>query len=77
MIEPNTAPTPGVCRMPKVGFFMAKVVWREGRINKHCAECAAETTGYVDTGKEPYALCMVCAKKKGFDISLRREALSA
>jgi len=53
---------------------MAKTVWREGRIKKHCKECAAETTGYVDTGKEPYALCMVCAKSKGLEIAQKGQA---
>ena len=44
---------------------MAKTIWREGRITKHYSKCGAQTTGYVDTGKEPYALCINCAKTKG------------
>ena len=47
---------------------MAKTMWREGRITKNCNDCAAKTSGYVDTwdtGKEPYALCINCAKAKG------------
>jgi len=44
---------------------VAKTIWREGRITKNCSECGAQTTGYVDTGKEPYALCINCAKTKG------------
>jgi hypothetical protein len=44
---------------------MAKPIWREGRITKNCRDCGVQTTGYVDTGKEPYALCINCAKAKG------------
>jgi hypothetical protein len=44
---------------------LAKPIWREGRITKNCRDCGAQTTGYVDTGKEPYALCINCAKAKG------------
>jgi hypothetical protein len=47
------------------GSLVAKTIWRDGRIKKHCSKCGAETTGYVDTGKEPYALCINCAKTKG------------
>ena len=47
---------------------MAKTMWREGRITKNCKDCGAQSTGYVDTGesgKEPYALCINCAKAEG------------
>ena len=47
---------------------MVKKIWREGRITKNCSKCGAQTTGYVDTGKEPYALCINCAKTKGLVI---------
>jgi len=47
------------------GGTSAKPIWREGRITKNCRDCGAQTTGYVDTGKEPYALCINCAKTKG------------
>jgi len=54
------------CEDTKLGvFFMAKPTWREGRITKNCRDCGAQTTGYVDTGKEPYAVCIDCAKAKG------------
>jgi hypothetical protein len=43
---------------------MAKTIWREGRITRHCSKCGVQTTGYVDT-KEPSALCINCAKTKG------------
>ena len=47
---------------------MGKKIWREGRIGKNCSECGAQTIGYVDSGKEPYALCVNCAKSKGLMI---------
>jgi hypothetical protein len=51
-------------RIQAWGLLMAKPIWREGRITKNCRDCGAQTTGYVDTGKEPYALCINCANAK-------------
>src|SRR5437867_3071295 len=42
-------------RIQAWGLLMAKPIWREGRFTKNCRDCGAQTTGYVDTGKEHYA----------------------
>jgi hypothetical protein len=54
---------------------MAKTMWCEGRITKNCKDCGAQTTGYVDTGdtgKDPFALCISCAKAKS--LLIRKKA---
>lgn len=56
---------------------MAKPIWREGRITKNCRDCGAQTTGYVDTGKEPDALCINCAKAKGLLIDRSESGIEA
>ena len=65
--DPLTTRIRGVSSKTESGVssFMTKTIWRAGRITKNCCECGAQTTGYVDTGKEPYALCINCAKAKG------------